>query len=144
MLRLASSVERSSFAATGSLKLSAAAVPPLRFQGKQGVMQYQLNPISAGVPGAIVELKTIYLPVDKLYLGLYVERFIGKFPEKSGWSLHGPGNFTRYQAGNVLQAIYPRDFIPVEGRGSLDRNPSTPGENDLPSSPVGFGDATPE
>jgi len=97
-------------------------VPPLRFQGTQGVMQYQLSPISAGVPGSIVELKVIHLLVEKLYLGLYVERWIGRWPVKSGWSLHGPGDFTRYQPGYVLQAIYPRDVIPVEGRGSLDRN----------------------
>jgi hypothetical protein len=119
-------------------------VPPLRFQGKQGVMQYQLSPISAGVPGAIVELKTIHLPAEKLYLGLYVERWIGKLPVKSGWSLHGPGNFTRYQPGYVLQAIYPRDVIPVEGISALDRNPSASVDNDSPSSPVGFGGKVPD
>ena len=93
------------------------------------------------MPGAIVELKAIHLPAEELYLGLYVERWIAKSPVKSGWSLHGPGNFTRYQPGYVLQAIYPRDVIPVEGRDSLDRNSSTHGENDSPSSQVGFGDA---
>jgi hypothetical protein len=99
------------------------AVPPVRFEGGQAVMQFGLNRFSAGVPGSIVELKTIYLKEERVHLGLYVERFIAEFPVKSGWILHGPGNYTTSQSGYVLQAVYPRDLIPVEGRGSLDRTP---------------------
>ena len=100
-------------------------VPPLRFDAKQPVMEFLLNPISGGVPGSIVELKTVYLEAEKVYLGLYIERMTGKWPVKSGWSLHGPGNYTQYQSGYVLQAIYPRPTIPVEGVGSLDRDPAS-------------------
>jgi hypothetical protein len=56
------------------------AVPPLRFEGDQAVMEFVLNPLSAGVPGAIIKLKTIYLEKEQVYLGLYVERFIASFP----------------------------------------------------------------
>ncbi|MGH8335526.1 MAG: hypothetical protein ACRETL_01575 [Gammaproteobacteria bacterium] len=102
------------------------AVPPVRCKDDQTVMQFALNPISAGVPGSIVELKTIYLEKERVYLGLYIERFIANFPVQSGWWLHGPGNYTTNQSGYVLQAIYPRDLISVEGQSSLDRIPSNP------------------
>lgn len=103
------------------------AIPPLQYEGEQSVMLYQPHPITAGVPGAVIKLKTIYLRAEMIYLGLYVERFVGKFPVKSGWMLGGPGNYTQYQSGYSLRATYPRDVIPVEGRGSLDRTQSTPG-----------------
>lgn len=96
-------------------------VPPLRFEGNQAVMQFLLSPGDAGVPGSIVSLKTIHLKEEQLYLGLSVERFVVKFPAKSGWMLHGPGNYTQYQSGYVLQAVYPRFNTPPKGTGSLDR-----------------------
>lgn len=96
-------------------------VPPVRFRGGQALMQLALNRFTAGVPGSIVELKTICLKEEKVYLGLYAERFTAKFWAKSGWMLNGPGNYTTAQSGYVLQAIYPRGDIPVEGRPSLDR-----------------------
>jgi hypothetical protein len=102
-------------------------------------MEFALNPISAGVQGSMVELKTIHLEAERVYLGLHIERIVGKYPVKSGWSLHGPGNYTAYQSGYVLQAIYPRDLIPVEGRGSLDRTPPTPLPDESDSSPTGSG-----
>jgi hypothetical protein len=97
------------------------AVPPLRFEGEQAVMDFVLHPITGGVPGSVVKMKTIYLEAEKVYLGLYVERFVVQGFENSGWSLNGPGNYTQYQSGHVLQAKYPRGVIPVEGRGSLDK-----------------------
>jgi hypothetical protein len=74
-----------------------------------------------------------------LHVGLHIERIVGEYPVKSGWSLHGPGNYTAYQSGYVLQAIYPRDLIPVEERGSLDRTPPTPLPDESDSSPTGSG-----
>jgi hypothetical protein len=101
-------------------------VPPLQFERSQGVMWYQPHPITAGVPGAVIKMKAIYLSAEKMYLGLYVERFVMNVPVQSGWTLNGPGNYTQYQSGDVLSATYPRHEIPVEGSGSLDRNPTTP------------------
>jgi hypothetical protein len=108
------------------------AIPPLQFEGDQAVMQYQLHSMS-GVPGAVIRLKVIHLQAERVYLGLYVERFIGKWPSKSGWSLGGPGNFTLYQSGYGLRAVYPRDVLPVDGRASLDWTPSTPADTGLAS-----------
>lgn len=106
----------------------AGCVPPVRFKGQDAIMQYMPHPISGGVAGSILELKTIYLEAEKVYLGLHVERFVGHFPVTSGWSLSGPGNYNQYQSGYVLQAIYPRDAIPVTGCASLDRlQPTTEG-----------------
>jgi hypothetical protein len=96
-------------------------VPPVRFRGGQAVLEFVLNPISGGVAGSVIELKTIYLAAEEVYLGLYVERFVSRYPVSSGWFLNGPGNYTAYQSGYVLQALYPRDLIPAEGRSSLDR-----------------------
>jgi hypothetical protein len=100
-------------------------VPPVKFRGGQAVMEFVLNPISGGVAGSVVELKTVYLAAEEVYLGLYVERFVSRYPVNSGWFLNGPGNYTAYQSGYVLQALYPRDLIPAEGRASLDRTPVT-------------------
>jgi hypothetical protein len=99
-------------------------VPPVRFKGEQAVMDYVLNPISGGTSGSVVELKVIYLEEEKVHLGLHVERFVGRWPIKSGWPMSGPGNYTAFQSGYVLQAIYPREGIPLEGRPSLDRKQS--------------------
>jgi len=107
------------------------------------MMQFLLNPINGGVPGSIVELKIVYLDAEKVYLGLYVERMAGKWPVKSGWSLHGPGNYTQYQSGYVLQAIYPRPAFQVGGLGSLDRTPASPAADGSPP-PTGSGDSTSE
>ena len=76
-----------------------------------------------------MRLKVIHLQAEQVYLGLYVECFIGKWPSKSGWSISGPGNYTMYQDGYVLRATYPRDVIPIEGRGSLDRTQLAPADS---------------
>jgi hypothetical protein len=105
-------------------------VPPLQFEGDQGVMWYQPHSITAGVPGAVIKIKAIRLLAEHMYLGLYVERFVIDVPVKSGWKLNGPGNYTQYQSGDVLSATYPRHEIPVEGAGSLDRTPTEPTSKD--------------
>jgi hypothetical protein len=103
-----------------------AGIPPVWFEGEQPVMLYQLHGITAGVPGAVIKLKMIYLAAEKLYLGLYIERFAARFPAKSesGWILNGPGSYNQYQSGYVLHAMYPRGAVPVEGRPSLDYQPT--------------------
>ncbi|HXY13351.1 MAG TPA: hypothetical protein VEI26_02505 [Terriglobales bacterium] len=108
---------------------AAGCVPPVRFRGKDAVMEFTPHPISGGIAGSVVELKTIYLEKEEVYLGLHIERTVGHFPVSSGWSMNGPGNYTQYQSGYVLQGIYPREVIPVTGRPSLNRLESPPAES---------------
>jgi len=104
-------------------------VPPVRFDGDQAKMDFALRyPPTAGVVGSIVTLKTIRLEAEKVTLGLYVESVVGNFPSKSGWHMAGPGNWTSNQTGYVLNAVYPRDVIPVDQRPSLDYKPSPSNE----------------
>ncbi|MGP0086704.1 MAG: hypothetical protein ACLP0B_24255 [Steroidobacteraceae bacterium] len=119
-------------------------VPPLRFEGDQPVMEFLLNRFSAGVQGAIVKMKTIYLEKEQVYLGLYVERFIANSSAKSGWRLHGPGNYTLAQSGYVLHAVYPRNLTPPEGTGSLDRVAPTPVADDAQSPTTSSGESVPD
>jgi hypothetical protein len=100
------------------------AVPPVRYDGDQARLDFALRfPITAGVVGSIVTLKTVRLEAEKVHLGLYIESLIGKFRSKSGWAMSGPGNWTSNQTGYVLGAVYPRDLVPVEQWPSLDYRP---------------------
>ena len=100
-------------------------VPPVRFDGNQAKMDFALTyPLTAGVVGSIVTLKMIRLEAEKVSLGLYVESLVGAFPSKSGWQMSGPGRWSSNQGGYVLNAVYPRDLIPVDQRPSLDYKPS--------------------
>ncbi|MGA2075414.1 MAG: hypothetical protein ABSH52_18145 [Terriglobia bacterium] len=105
-------------------------VPPLRFRDGNALLDVALEPVSGGGRLlSVVQLKVIHLPKEKVFLGLFVNRQKTNFPPKSGWILHGPGDFTGNRNGHVLMDIYPRDVIPVEGRGSLDRtHPAAPSE----------------
>lgn len=110
--------------------------PPVQFEGDQAVMLYQLPAPTAGVPGSIVRLKTIQLKEERLYLGLRIERLVGDWKDvKSGWHLSGPGNYTQYQNGYVLQAFYPSGPIPIADRPALDRTPLTSGSDASPPTP---------
>ena len=82
------------------------------------------HPITGGIPGAVIKLKMLHLPADKIYLGLYADRYVAKRRVPSGWSLNGPGSYNQYQSGHSLIAVYPREAIPVAGRPSLDRSPA--------------------
>jgi hypothetical protein len=99
-------------------------VPPVRFDGDQAKMEFALTcPPTAGVVGSIVTLKMIRLEAEKVSLGLYVESLVGNFPSKSGWQMSGPGLWNSNQTGYVLNAVYPRDPIPVDERPSLEYKP---------------------
>jgi hypothetical protein len=100
-------------------------IPPLQLEGKIAVMLYQPHPITAGVPGAVIKIKVLCLEAERMYVGLYVERAIGSFPSKSGWTINGPGNYTQYQSGHVLMAVYPRTSIPSGDVPALDRKDSS-------------------
>ena len=101
-------------------------IPPLQMEGNHGVMLYQPHPITAGVPGAVIKMKVLWLEAEQMCLGLYVERAIGNFPSKSGWTINGPGNYNQHQSGHVLMAIYPRTSIPSDDIPALDRIDPSP------------------
>jgi hypothetical protein len=94
-------------------------VPPVRFTRGCAIVDMALERISGGLL-AIVQLKLIHLRREKVFLGLFVSRLLTHFPSKSGWSLNGPGNFTRTKKGHVLVAGYPRVGASVEGSEPLD------------------------
>ena len=101
---------------------SKSGIPPLKRESKTWRMLYQPHPITAGIQGTVIEMKVIHLKADGVYLGLYVERAVGQFPVPSGWILSGPGNYTQYQKGHALVAVYPRAPIPTKGSTPLDYN----------------------
>jgi hypothetical protein len=70
---------------------------------------------------SVVQMKIIHLRKERVFLGLFVTRMIVGFQPKSGWVLSGPGDFTLHKKGHVLMALYPRDGISTDGKGSLDR-----------------------
>jgi len=95
-------------------------VPPLRFE--QG--HYLLDVALEGLNGplvSVVRLSVVHLPKEEISLGLFVNRTITDFPSRSGWILSGPGDYTEGRKGYVLMGFYPRNLIPVAGRGALDR-----------------------
>jgi hypothetical protein len=94
--------------------------PPVRFRQGEAELDVALEGLS-GALASVVQLKIICLPEEKVFLGLSVNRGMISFPAKSGWTLNGPGDFTRERKGHVLMGIYPRDGIATEGRGSLNR-----------------------
>jgi hypothetical protein len=101
-------------------------IPPLRKRGKSWKMSYQPRQITAGIQGAVIEMEMLHLKTEEVYLGLYIERVVTKFPAPSGWTLSGPGNFTQFQKGHALIATYPRTSIPATGSTPLDYEDQTP------------------
>jgi hypothetical protein len=99
------------------------AVPPIRFHQGYPLLDVMLEPLNR-LLFSVVQLKIVHLPEEEVFLGLFVNRMVANFPTESGWILNGPGDYTQDQKGHVLMGVYPRDMIPVEGRGSLDRTPA--------------------
>lgn len=97
--------------------------PPVRFQQGCARLEVTLEGLS-GHMTSVVQQKVIDLREERVFLGLFVSRVMTDFPSRSGWTLNGPGDFTRERKGHVLMGIYPREAIDVLGRDSLDRFPS--------------------
>jgi hypothetical protein len=97
-------------------------IPPVRFHGGSMVIDAAIEGLNGSL-AAVVRLKVIHLREERVFLGVFVNRVITSFVSKSGWCLQGPGDYTRDRKGHVLMGIYPREMIPVGGRGSLDRTP---------------------
>ena len=99
-------------------------IPPVLFERGH----HLLNVACEGLNGpltSVVRMSVIRLPNQGVFLGILVNRMIVAFPSPSGWILGGPGDYTKERKGHVLKGVYPRIGIPVDGRGNLDRSPTT-------------------
>ena len=82
-----------------------------------------------GAIAAVVTMKVIHLPEERVFLGVYVNAMTNRFPSPSGWILGGAGSWGADRPGFVLKGAYPRDLFPQTYQGSLDRSPK-PGSDD--------------
>jgi hypothetical protein len=98
-------------------------VPPARFDHGSMVIDVALAESVSYRNAAVVQLKVIHLRKEKIFLGVLVNRLVTDFPSKSGWYLHGPGDYREDRSGHVLMGTYPREMINREGQKSLDRTP---------------------
>jgi len=95
-------------------------VPPVRFDKGNAYFDMTVQPMN-GALAAVVQMKVIHLSQEKVFLGIYINAFIGHFPSSSGWVLGGAGSWGKDRVGHVLKGVYPRELIPVDGRACLDR-----------------------
>jgi hypothetical protein len=86
-------------------------IPPIRLKQKRPMIAVTLEPLNGPI-ASVLELATLFLPAEKMFLGLYVYRANAKLQSESGWIFHGPGDYTRDRRGKVLMGIYPRTEIP--------------------------------
>jgi hypothetical protein len=99
-------------------------IPPVRYYQGRALLDVAFEGVN-GPLTSVVQMRVLQLPEEKVFLGLYVNRLRVGFPQRSGWMLGGPGDWTKDRKGHVLKAIYPRDMIPVDGSSSLSRRPAT-------------------
>jgi|SRR5581483_5168268 len=98
-------------------------VPPVRFDDGAAILDVALERLN-GALASVIRMKLLHLPEEKVFLGIYINAFVGHFPPPSGWVLGGAGNWGAGRIGHVLKGIYPRDMLPP-ARGSLDRTPKS-------------------
>jgi hypothetical protein len=103
-------------------------VPPVRFRNGQAVMDTTMQSLNGPI-AAVVTMKVIHLPEEKVFLGVYVNAMANLFPPPSGWILGGAGRWGADRPGFVLKGAYPRDLFPQPYHGSLDKSPK-PGSDE--------------
>ena len=101
-------------------------VPPVRFRNGHPVMDTTVHGLNGAI-AAVVSMKVIHLPEERVFLGVYVNAMPNLFPAPSGWILGGAGSWGRDRPGFVLKGVYPRDLFHQAHQGSLDRSPSNEG-----------------
>jgi len=109
-------------------------VPPIRIKHKRSIVVATLEPLN-GPMGAVLELVTISLPEEKMFLGLCVNCFNQRHKADSGWLFSGPGDWTRDRRGHVLMGIYPLTEIPGIEQTAL--------QQELENPPVGSAQLSP-
>jgi hypothetical protein len=97
-------------------------VPPCRLEGGHYLLDVAIEPLNFPLL-SVMRLSLIHLLEEKVFLGIAISRAIVSFPSPSGWTMNGPGDFTRDRKGHVLVGFYPRTAIPVQGLPVLDRKP---------------------
>jgi hypothetical protein len=97
------------------------AVPPIRFERGSPVLEMTVDCLN-GALASVVRMKVINLPEEKIFLGVYINAFVGRFPSASGWILGGAGRWGKDRPGHVLKGVYPRELFSHTYLGSLDRN----------------------
>jgi hypothetical protein len=100
-------------------------IPPCQYVDGDLVCDVAIERISGPLLG-VMRLRVVRLQSENVLLGLAMNRATLSFPDKSGWTINGPGDYNVVKKGHVLFACYPRDMIPVSGRPSLDRSASKP------------------
>lgn len=99
-------------------------VPPVRFRNGYPVMDTTVHPLNGAI-AAVVSMRVIQLPEERVFLGVYVNAMVNRFPPASGWILGGAGSWGRDRPGFVLTGVYPRDLFHQSFQGSSDRTPSS-------------------
>src|SRR5262249_7184 len=97
-------------------------VPPVRFRNGHPVMDTTVQGLNGAI-SAVVSMKVIHLPEERVFLGVYVNAAGNLFPPSSGWILGGAGSWGPDRPGFVLTGVYPRAPFHHPYQGSLDRSP---------------------
>ena len=102
--------------------LPAGPTPPVRYRNGQGYMSIAAERLNGALVSTL-EMKVLFMPEEKIVLGLFLNRTVTRFAAPSGWVINGPGDFNRDEPGYTLMAMYPRleHASPSESR-SLNRS----------------------
>ena len=76
----------------------ASVTPPVRFQNGSALLDVALEPLNLPLV-SIVQLKVLYLPKEKVFMGVFVNHVKFNAEPKSGWMLYGPWDFSRTKKG---------------------------------------------
>jgi hypothetical protein len=99
-------------------------IPPVRFRQEHCLLDATIEGVNGPI-ASVVHLSVLHFPEEEFFLGLIVNRTFAPLSSRSGWILSGPGDYTKDRKGHVLMGFYPREGIPVNGRGALDLTTTT-------------------
>jgi hypothetical protein len=94
------------------------AIPPIRNKGNHSTITVAMEPLNPPI-ASVLDLAVIFVPEEKIFLGLCVYRLNAQVESESGWLFHGPGNYTLDGRGHMLMGIYPQTEIPLARRRVL-------------------------
>lgn len=103
-------------------------IPPIRIKRGQSILVVA-EPLNGQI-GSVLELAAVYLPEERMFLGLCINCWNAQLESDSGWVLNGPGDYTQDHRGHVLMGIFPRTQIPIVEERSLDRKPKVSSDSE--------------